>query len=155
MDLFAHYAVGMFLYKIFGSYWAIVFAVILDIDHVLGYIYENAIKKKEMKEVPRIAYFVYSKRTWLHSFLGLALLLILFGYKFSPLMIIVCVGSHLLLDSLDKIGIEILPFISKKRLKGPFPVAYKWDHPGEGSRKHQSSISIATTAIFLALFFFL
>ncbi len=153
MDLFAHYAVGMFLSKIFGTYWAVFFACILDFDHVLFFIYEK-IKKKEHIGVPRIKYFVYSKRTWLHSLWGLGILLVLFSYHFPPMLIIVCVGSHLLIDSLDKSGIGILPFLTKKRIAGSFPVAYSWDEPSKSNAKQQSYISIATTLVFLSLYAF-
>lgn len=153
MDLFAHYAIGMFLSKIFGTYWTIFFACILDIDHILYYYYMKY-KNKESISTPKISNFVYSKRTWLHSLWGIAILLIIFSYRFSPLMIIVTVGSHLILDSIDKLGIEILPFLSKKKIKGPFPVFYHWGSPSLSNKKQSASIGIATTAIFIALFFF-
>jgi len=153
VDLFAHYAVGMFLSKFFNTPWTIFFACILDFDHVLFFIY-NKIKKREPIGVPRIKYFVYSKRTWLHSLWGLIILLVLFSYHFSPTLIIVSVGSHLILDALDRSGIGIFPYLTKKKITGPFPVAYSWSEPSKSNIKQQSYISIATTLVFLALFFF-
>jgi len=156
MDLFAHYALGLLLSEIFNVPWATFFAVVFDIDHLLGYIYDK-IKKEEKIKVPRIINIIYRKRTWFHSFWGVFLITALFMNSIQWQIILVSTLSHLLLDSFDKQGIRVLPPF-KWRIFGPLPLSYYWDDPtaADSYRRRKPHIaSLVLTAIFLISFFVL
>lgn len=153
MDLFTHYALGLFLTKVFDTPWTIFFSIIFDIDHLLGYIYDKKKKGQEI-QISRITHLLRRKRTWLHSFWGIFLLTVMFSYFFNPVMIITCALFHLVLDSVDKAGIQVLSPLIKRKFKGPLPIAYVWENPEKKNTKKASGVSLMFTLIFLVLFFY-
>ena len=122
MDLIAHFVFSIWLAQHCGNLWPILLGTIIDIDHVLGYIYDR--RKKLRIEIPKLLHLAYRPRSWLHSFTGLLLISIPFLFFLPSNIVFVPILFHLLLDSLDKNGISILPPILKKKIRGVLPVGY-------------------------------
>jgi len=128
MDLIAHFIFGLWLYKIFGNAWTIPLSCIIDIDHFLGYFYDR--RKQKRIEIPNLLHLSYRPRTWVHSITGVLIIFLPLIF-FSPwYIVLISLFSHIFLDSLDKLGIYILPpFTDRRMIHGVLPVGYLLEDP--------------------------
>ncbi|OYT42796.1 MAG: hypothetical protein B6U78_00125 [Candidatus Aenigmarchaeota archaeon ex4484_224] len=149
MDLTTHLAVGIFLYKVFGNPWLILLSVIFDFDHLFGYLYDS--RKKIRLEIPKLYRLAYRPRSWFHSILMVPILAIIFLQIVPWKQSVLALTIHLLLDMPDREGIYIVPFLSKKKIRGPLPVAYYIKHEKRKIKKSFHIISLTLTTIFILL----
>jgi len=153
MDLLAHLIFSFWVSLHVGNVWAIFLGTIMDIDHLLGYIYDR--RKKRYIEIPKLLHLAYRPRTWLHSFTGILLLSIPL-LPFLPITVVfIPILSHLLLDILDKSGISIFPPFLKKKVRGALPVGYLIEDPSylrRHKRSHIASLILIAIVILLMLY---
>ncbi|MCS7105841.1 MAG: metal-dependent hydrolase [Candidatus Aenigmarchaeota archaeon] len=148
MDIIAHFIAGLYLSIKFENYWALFFGCIMDIDHVIGYLYDK--RKKVKIEIPSLLHLAYRPRSWFHSLSGLLIVSIPFLFFLSPELIFIPLFIHLFLDLLDKNGIYILPPFIKRRIKGSLPVGYLIEDPTYLKTHKRSHIpSLLVSVIFL------
>lgn len=141
---------GFWLYKIFGNIYLIPITLIFDVDHFLGFIYDYATRK--IPKLTKWQHLFYRPRTWLHSFIGLFLLAVPSSY-FAPLyMVVIALAAHLAMDGIDKMGFEVMPFLSDKRISGPIPIVFsgKKLQSSENQKKFHF-ISFVFIAVMLVL----
>lgn len=149
MDLIAHFVFGLWLYKISGNVWTIVLTCIIDIDHFLGYIYDR--RKKHIIKVPSLLHLAFRPRSWLHSITGV-LIISLPSIFFLPWHVVfISLFSHLILDSLDKGGIYLLPPFSKKMIRGILPMGYLIEDPNYLRLHKRSHIPSLILIVVMAL----
>jgi membrane-bound metal-dependent hydrolase YbcI (DUF457 family) len=152
MDVLAHFVFGLWLYTKFNSLAVLPLSVILDIDHLIGFIYDKR-KAKKIK-IPSLLHLAYRPRSWLHSIIGILLI----GLPLVPLLglypVLIPLLSHLLIDMLDKAGIYMFPPFTRMRVHGILPASYlPEENPSlKGKRSHVPSIVlIVATAILVFL----
>jgi len=149
MDLIAHLSFGLWLYKQYGDFSAVISSIIFDLDHIIGFFYD---RRKDVKiEIPKLYQFVYRKRSWFHSIAVLPILTFLFSFVCDWKIALIALTSHLLLDALDNSGIYILPYFSKKRIRGPLPPSYFIENPRKKKTKGSHLPSIVVSILFLIL----
>jgi len=152
MDIVAHVVFGFWLSTKLGTEWGIFFSAILDIDHLLGYLYDK--RKKKTIEIPSLLHLAYRQRTWLHSIFGVFIITLVFIQFLDWRIVFFPLLFHLFLDAIDKIGIYILPPFTKKKIKGILPVGYLIEEPGylkRHKRSHIPSIILIVLTIILIL----
>lgn len=169
MDLIAHLVFGFWLYIKLGNPWSILLSCIMDVDHLLGYLYdrrkESLIKIhydkliEEIFEKPydkkRLLHLSYRPRTWFHSIFGVFLFSLVLTPFLSLSIAFIPLFSHLLLDAMDKNGIYILPPFTKRKVRGALPVGYLIEDPKylvRHKRSHIPSLILIIITIFLILF---
>jgi len=130
----------------------IVLSCIFDIDHFIGYVYDR--KKKIHPKLPWVLHVAFRRRSWFHSFTGL-LLLLPFVSAYVPFSLaLLSLLSHLLIDSMDRMGIQILPPFTKRKIRGPLPTSYLWSskHPRHYRKAHIPAI-IMIIILFLMILY--
>ncbi|RMF54340.1 metal-dependent hydrolase [Candidatus Woesearchaeota archaeon] len=117
MDVLGHFLVGVLSYLLFFENklvftFFIVGAVIIDIDHSLGFIYTSIRRhwKKEEKRIYWLKRLLYYDRSRFHSLWG-AIIFSLIAYfatldKLKAVSMFVGIIVHLLIDSFDQTGIK-------------------------------------------------
>ncbi|MEM7821565.1 MAG: metal-dependent hydrolase [Candidatus Aenigmatarchaeota archaeon] len=168
MDLLAHFAVGIWLYTKIENIAVPFLSCILDIDHILGYIYDKIEGRKKEIHYEKIfeEFFKtrkkriflrlsYRPRTWIHSFFGVFLIGLFltpfFGLEASFIPLI----SHILLDALDKNGVFLFPPLIKSKIRGALPVGYLAENPNyliRHKRSHVPSLILIIIVTILILY---
>ncbi len=148
MDIIAHLAFGLWLWKFYGNFWGLIASVLFDIDHILGFLYDRV--KKQKLEIPKIYQLVYRRRSWFHSIAMIPIFTFIFSFITDWKIVFIGLSSHLILDALDKSGIYILPFLYTKKIKGPLPPSYFIDNP-HSNRKSNHIPSLLVAILFLIL----
>lgn len=130
MDVLAHFLIGALFYIFFlakmDALYFLIGCVILDLDHIMGFVYRKVKGKltKEEKKNHWIKNILYHNRSPFHSLWG-ALIISYVVFLFTKNVIYVesiFLGMvvHLILDSLDQEGIKWLyPWLhTKYKFKG-------------------------------------
>ena len=151
MDLVAHFVMGLAIAKKLNNPWAVLLSCIIDIDHVIGYLYDR--RKKKFLFIPSLLHLAYRPRTWLHSITGAALLaaLSLFVFNLPFPVVFFSLYVHLAIDMLDKAGIYILPPLIKRKIKGALPVGYLMEDSGYLQRHKRSHIPSILLILIVAV----
>lgn len=148
MDFLAHLVFGIWVSKRFNSFWGVILSTILDIDHPLGYMYDNWYKKLHFPKWQRIA---YRPRSWFHSLTVLIFLTIFLSRFMNPKLVFISLASHLLMDVIDVNGIYIFPPLMKKRIRGPLPVSYLWENPEKPTHRKKAHLPSIMIIILFSL----
>ncbi len=122
MDLIAHLVFGFWVYRNFGIIWALPLSCILDIDHLIGYLYDK--RRKTHWYLPDFVHLAYRPRTWLHSIGFVTLIAIPLMFVLPWYVVVISLYGHLFLDGLDRFGVYIFPPFISKRIHGALPVGY-------------------------------
>ncbi|MDI6798910.1 MAG: hypothetical protein QMD12_02865 [Candidatus Aenigmarchaeota archaeon] len=150
MDLIAHFVFGLWLFKKSGNVWSIALSCVLDIDHILGYIYDK--RKKRYIEIPSILHLAYRPRSWLHSITGALISALPFVFFLPMHIVLISLFSHLFFDLLDRNGILLFPPLLKKKIKGALPVGYLIEDPEYLKRHRRSHIPSLILIVLFSLF---
>ena len=152
MDLIAHLAFGLWLYKIFGNPWVIPLSCIIDIDHIFGYIYDK--RNQKNVEIPNLLHLAYRPRTWIHSITGALLLSLPLVFFLPWKIVLISIFSHIVLDSLDILGIYTFPPFTNRMIHGIFPVGYLLEDPNYLRLHKRSHIASIIFILLIALLIF-
>jgi len=153
MDAVAHFVFGLWLYQKLHSPVVILLSVILDVDHVLGFLYDR--RKRKRIEIPSLLHLAYRPRSWLHTIAGI----IVIGLPLVPFYglptVFIPLLAHLLIDMLDRAGVMLLFPLSRKYIRGILPASYLSEN-NILTRRHKAShipsiilIVVAAVMIFL------
>jgi len=154
MDAIAHFVFGLWLYQKLPSPTTIILSVILDIDHLLGFLYDKITRRMSV-HLPSLLHLAYRPRSWLHSIAGIlaiSLPLIPF-YGFSPVFIPLL--AHLLIDMLDRAGVMLLFPFSRKYIHGILPASYLPEDEALTRRHKASHVPSIILIIISAIMIFL
>jgi membrane-bound metal-dependent hydrolase YbcI (DUF457 family) len=143
MDVVAHFVFGLWLSRKVSPV-AVPFSVILDIDHVLGFLYDK-IRKKNIK-TPTLIHLAYRPRSWLHSLLGILIIGLPFYPFFGFFPVFIPLLTHLLIDMLDNSGVMLLFPFSFKHIHGILPASYL----PEEARKRKKTSHIPSVILIIA-----
>jgi len=151
MDLLAHFVMGLVIAKKLNNPWAVLLSCLIDIDHIIGYIYDR--RKKKFLFMPSLLHIAYRPRTWLHSITGAALFAAFFIYVLHLPFDVVFFSFyiHLAIDMLDKTGIYVLPPLIKRKVKGALPVGYLMEDSGYLQRHKRSHIPSILLILIVAV----
>lgn len=150
MDLTVHFLVGILIFKLTGNIFAIPLSILPDLDHVIGYFYDK--RKKRNIQMPKLLHIAYRPRSWLHSVFAVLILSLFFSLFIPWKVVFASLFSHILIDSLDKSGVYLLPYISKKKIRGILPVGYLEENPAYLKRHKRSHVpSMIVTAIIILI----
>lgn len=151
MDLLAHLVVGVWLYTKYKQMIVIPLAMIFDVDHLLGYVYD---KRKNVRKLPKVIHLAYRPRSWFHSLTGMFLVALPLLPFFQWQVVITPLASHLFLDMLDKSGLFIFPPLTWKKIRGALPVGYLPEDPmymKKHKRSHIPSIIVIIAVAILGM----
>ena len=169
MDFVGHVSLGLVWYYIFKlaglhlDFWMFLIGlVILDIDHILGFLYKTirkswTIGQKRLRGWQKISFF---PRTVMHSFYGIGAAGIIAFYvtnsKFLTISLILGIIVHLLIDSYDEHGVAwFYPYF---RVTGPLPASYIKGRTKIGGHKinkrlfYWNSAILGTIIVFKIIF---
>lgn len=127
MFLFAHLIIGLIIGKLTNHYlFAILFAVVIDLDHLIPYIKNKIIfKPKELFKTITTPEDPYgNQRNYFHSFFvwaSISVVLLIINFNIG-LVISLSWLSHLLLDLLD--GSDYYPFYPIRDINVKGPIRY-------------------------------
>jgi hypothetical protein len=152
MDAIAHFAFGLWLYTKFHSPIVLPLSVVIDLDHVFGFLYDK--RKSKVIEIPSLLYLAYRPRSWLHSITGLLAISLPLLPIFGSQAVFIPLAAHLLIDMADRAGIKILPPLINNRIKGILPASYLPEDATTIKRHKRSHVpSVALTVASLILIF--
>lgn len=151
MDLVAHFVMGLVIAKKLNNPWAVLLSCIIDIDHVIGYLYDR--RKKKLMWIPNLLHIAHRPRTWLHSITGAALLIAFFTFSFNLPFPVVFFSFyiHLAMDMLDKNGIFVLPPLINRKIRGALPAGYLPEDPSYLKRHKRSHIPTILLILIVAV----
>jgi membrane-bound metal-dependent hydrolase YbcI (DUF457 family) len=153
MDAVAHFVFGLWLYQKIPSPIVIILSVILDVDHLLGFLYDK--RKSRLAHLPSLLHLAYRPRSWLHSIAGILViglpLVPFYGFStvFIPLL------THILIDMLDKAGVMLFFPFSHKYVHGILPASYLPEDQALARRHKASHLPSIVLIIIVAIMMFL
>jgi len=153
MDIIAHFMLGLWFWKKFANPWSLILSFIVDVDHILGYVYDR--RNKKIIKFPKFLHLAFRERTWVHSLTGVFLISIPLLFFFPLEVVLVPLFSHLMLDMIDKNGIFTLPPFTSRKIQGVLPVGYLLEsanHLKLYKRSHLPSLVLIILVSLLILF---
>ncbi len=153
MDAIAHFVFGLWLYQKIPLPTTIILSVILDIDHLLGFLHDK--RKSRFIHLPSLLHLAYRPRSWLHSIAGILVISLPLTpfYGFFPVFIPLL--AHLLIDMLDRAGVMLLFPFFRKYVHGILPASYLPEDEALARRHKASHIPSIILIIISAVMIFL